>query len=240
MPNRHRTATHPDAGTPSSLLASSCSHRLTTATSAPPAPVSAGGTFPGRCPVILQAPEEAPALRQCAARRPMDRRHGWPERFETGVTRAWRCGRGWPAREGADCTESIAADGATGPRADGARQRAGAFGRAVKGCAVTGCAVTAIAQPGVGALQAKAEPVMGMLPLPRIELAVVLGMTGLHQQHGGRTLWVAPCAILAESSGVLAKDSGSQSSSVDHSISNPGRAGYWIQLRRRLPGVNPR
>jgi len=40
MPNRHRTATPPDAGTPSSLLAPSCSHRLTTATSVPPSPVS--------------------------------------------------------------------------------------------------------------------------------------------------------------------------------------------------------
>lgn len=234
MPNRHRTATPPDAGTPSSLLASSCSHRLTTATSVPPAPVSAGGAFPGRCPVILQASNSTPCSRANPASRTIKgwRRHSSRE-AETVRTRAARGGRGWPAREGADCTESIAADGATGPRADDARPRAGAVGRAVDG----------VARPGAGALQAKAEPVMGMLPLPRIELAVVLGMTGCtldHQQHGGRTLWVAPCAILAESSGVLAEDSGNRRPTADHSISNQGRAAYWIQLRRRLPGVNPR
>lgn len=83
----------------------------------------------------------------------------------------------------------------------------------------------------------------GHVALPRIELDVVLGLTGLHLGTPATRLadsMGCTHGFLAENSGFIAKDSGTGRAPADHLVSIGIDSDRRFQLRRRLPGVSPR
>ena len=83
----------------------------------------------------------------------------------------------------------------------------------------------------------------GHAALPRIELDVVLGLTGLHLGIPATRLadsMGCTYGFLAENSGFIAKDSDTGRAPADHLVSIGIDSDRRLQLRRRLPGVSPR